>query len=217
MNCGGIILCGGRSSRMGIPKATLPFGPELMLTRVVRILRQVVQPVVVVAAPGQPLPDLDEEVSVVYDRQEGRGPLEGLAVGLAAIGTRADAAYLTSCDVPLLLPAFVERMIALLGEYDIVVPKDGTYHHPLAAVYRTAVLDHVQRLLDANRMRPVFLLVETKAREVPVDELRAVDPQLSSLENLNCPADYLSALKRAGFTAPKEIASPWEGPSTDQK
>ena len=38
----GIVLCGGRSSRMGYPKALLPFGPELMVQRVVRIASEIV-------------------------------------------------------------------------------------------------------------------------------------------------------------------------------
>ncbi|MCA9117229.1 MAG: NTP transferase domain-containing protein, partial [Planctomycetaceae bacterium] len=52
----GIVLCGGRSSRMGQPKHLLPFGDETMLQRVVRTLSAVVSPVVVVAARGQQLP-----------------------------------------------------------------------------------------------------------------------------------------------------------------
>ena len=51
----GIVLCGGKSTRMGVPKATLPFGPETMLQRVVRLLGTVVSPIVVVAARGQEL------------------------------------------------------------------------------------------------------------------------------------------------------------------
>ena len=50
MKVGGVILCGGRSSRMGRPKALLPFGEETLLTRMVRILSGVVDPIVVVAA-----------------------------------------------------------------------------------------------------------------------------------------------------------------------
>ena len=60
MRTGGIVLCGGRSSRMGRPKAWLPFGGELMLPRIVRILREVVEPVVVVAASDQEVPPLPE-------------------------------------------------------------------------------------------------------------------------------------------------------------
>ena len=190
---------------MGLAKATLPFGPEPMLTRVVGVLRQVVDPVVVVAAPQQRLPDLNEDVAVVHDRQAGRGPLEGIAVGLAAIGTAAEAAYVTSCDVPLLLPKFVERMIQLLGVYQIVVSHDGKHHHPLAAVYRTEVLPHIEQLLDEDRRRPFFLFSHVRTREVHVDQLRDVDPRLCSLENLNCPADYVRVLKEAGFTAPAHV------------
>jgi molybdopterin-guanine dinucleotide biosynthesis protein A len=115
MKTGGIVLCGGRSSRMGRPKAWLPFGGEFMLQRVVRVLREAVDPVVVVAAPGQDVPPLPPEVEIVRDEVEGRGPLQGLAAGLAALAGKADAAYLSSCDAPFLTPAFVRRVISALA------------------------------------------------------------------------------------------------------
>src|SRR5437016_2971467 len=95
---GGIVLCGGRSSRMGSAKAWLPFGDELMLPRVVRVLAEVVAPIVVVAAPDQEVPPLPSGVTIARDPEEGRGPLQGLAVGLTALDGRCDAAYLSSCD-----------------------------------------------------------------------------------------------------------------------
>src|SRR5438270_6622638 len=116
---GGIVLCGGQSSRMGRPKAWLPFAGETMLARVVRLLGSVVSPLVVVAAPEQDLPPLPAGVAVVRDPQRGRGPLQGLAAGLEALLGRADAAYVSSCDVPFLEPGFVRRMIELLGEQHI--------------------------------------------------------------------------------------------------
>src|SRR5437764_7598096 len=100
MRVGGIILCGGQSKRMGRPKAWLPFGGELMLPRVVRLLGEAVAPVVVVAAPGQDVPPLPAGVRVVRDEREARGPLQGLAAGLDALQGVADAAYVSSCDVP---------------------------------------------------------------------------------------------------------------------
>ena len=204
MQHGAIILCGGKSSRMGRDKATLPFGPELMLQRVVRLLGEVVdlQRIVVVAAPGQLLPELPTGVTIAHDLRQERGPLEGLAAGFRALSGRADAAYATSCDVPLLVPRFVERMFDLLGDHDIAVPRDGEHHHPLATVYRLTVLAHIQKLLDADRLRPRFLFDELNTREVPVDELRSVDPELSTLENLNYPQDYLTALATAGCAEP---------------
>jgi molybdopterin-guanine dinucleotide biosynthesis protein A len=199
VNVGGIILCGGKSSRMGRPKANLPFGPELMLQRVVRLLGQIVDPLVVVAAGHQELPPLSPEIHVVRDRREGRGPLEGLYAGLEALLGRADAAYATSCDVPLLVPQFVQMMLQRLDDHHIAVPVDGEFHHPLAAVYRADVLPEIQLLLAADRLRPRFLFERVRTCRVPVEELRAVDPDLQTLSNLNTPDDYLAALRHAGF------------------
>ncbi len=206
MRKGAIILCGGKSSRMGRDKATLPFGPELMLQRVARLVSEAVgrENMVVVAAANQSLPELPASLTVARDAYEFRGPLQGLATGLRVLAGRADAVYVTGCDVPLLVPAFVNRMFELLGDFDIAVPFDGQHHHPLAAVYRPTVLAHVQRLLDTDRMRPRFLFDEVRTREVPIDELRAVDPQISTLENLNYQEDYISALATAGFSLPPE-------------
>src|SRR3954465_3436354 len=103
---------------MGLAKADLPFGPELMLQRVVRLLGGVVRPVVVVAAPAQELPPLSGEIIISRDEREARGPLEGLRAGLSAIAPHADAAYATSCDVPLLSGDFVRAVIDRLHDAD---------------------------------------------------------------------------------------------------
>ncbi len=194
-NVGGIVLCGGQSKRMGRPKAWLPFGDELMLPRVVRLLGEVVSPVVVVAAPDQDVPPLPPDVRLVRDEEKGRGPLQGLAAGLAALAGQADAAYLSSCDAPFLRPAFVRRLIELLDRDAICVPRVGDYHHPLAAVYRISVAAAVNRLLRAGRLRPFFLFEAVPTRVVGPDELADADPDFQSLRNLNTPADYDAVLR----------------------
>jgi molybdopterin-guanine dinucleotide biosynthesis protein A len=214
---GAIVLCGGQSTRMGSSKAMLPFGPERMLQRVVRLVGEVVprENIVVVAAEGQELPELPGEITVTHDRQPDRGPLEALACGFAALADRADAAYATSCDVPLLLPAFIERMFDLLADNDIAVPKEEKFHHPLAAVYRTSVLPRVEALLAADRLRPLFLFEQSQTREVAVDELRSADPQLRSLRNVNQPDDYASVLQAEGFKMTEEILASLKNHGSD--
>ncbi len=202
---GGIVLCGGQSRRMGSSKAWLPFGPERMLQRVLRLLGEVVEPLVVVAAPEQDLPTLPEAVLVVRDRERGRGPLEGLRAGLTAIAPGAEAAYATGCDVPLLQPDFVRLLIEQLDDHRIAVPVDGQFHHPLAAVYRTDVVGEIDTLLAEDRLRPLFLFDAVSTCRVPVERLRAVDPQLQTLANLNRPEDYLAALATAGLEAPPKV------------
>jgi molybdopterin-guanine dinucleotide biosynthesis protein A len=199
MTIGGVVLCGGKSTRMGTPKATLQFGDETMLQRVVRLLGAVVSPVVVVAARDQSLPPLPDSVSVTRDEREAKGPLEGIRAGLSALPASIDAAYITSCDVPLLVPAFVERMIALMGDHDIAVMEIDGFPHPLSAIYRRATLPHVESLLAADRLRPVFLFDAVRTRRVKPEEMIGVDPELRTLRNLNTPEDYRAALADAGL------------------
>jgi molybdopterin-guanine dinucleotide biosynthesis protein A len=201
MRQGAIILCGGKSTRMGRDKATLPFGNELMLQRVVRLVGEVVPPpaTVVVASPRQSLPELPQELLVARDERDGCGPLEGLAAGLRTLRDQVDAAYVTACDVPLLKPAFVGRMFDLLGDHDIAVPLDGRQRHPLAAVYRMGLLPHIEQLLKTDQLSLRTLFSRVRTREVPVALLRAVDPQLDTLKNLNERQDYLAALAAADF------------------
>ena len=202
MTAGGIVLCGGRSTRMGVSKATLPFGPETMLQRVVRLLGSVVSPIIVVAAHEQSLPDLPADVTVARDQREQRGPLEGLRAGLTALPSSVDIAYVTSCDVPLLVPGFVERMLELLGDHDIAVMEIDGFPHPLSAVYRRDTLPHIESLLEKERLRPVFLFDAVRTRRVRPDEMMSVDPELRTLRNLNTRADYLAALSEAGLPLP---------------
>jgi molybdenum cofactor guanylyltransferase len=201
MKVAGIVLCGGQSTRMGRPKAWLPFGDELMLPRVVRLLREAVEPVVVVAAPDQELPPLPGDAAIVRDAEKGRGPLQGIAAGLAALVGKADAAFVSSCDVPFLQRAFVRRLIDLLGDHMICVPHVGEYHHPLAAVYRLEVLEVVQRLLREDRRRMTVLFEAVRTRVVGAEELREADPMLHTLRNLNTPEEYAAALGEVETTS----------------
>jgi molybdopterin-guanine dinucleotide biosynthesis protein A len=197
---GGIVLCGGKSTRMGTSKALLPFGPETMLQRVVRVLSTVISPIVVVAAVDQPLPDLPPDVAITRDEREARGPLEGLRAGLKALPPGVDAAYVTSCDVPLLVPAFVGEMIRLAEGHDIAVMEIDGFPHPLSAIYRRSVLPHVETLLAADRLRPVFLFDAVDTRRVQPMEMTAVDADLQTLRNLNTRDDYERALVTAGLS-----------------
>ena len=205
LRIGGVILCGGKSRRMGLDKASLPFGYETMLARVARLLAQVVDPLVVVAAADQKLPDVTVPVTVVLDRATDQGPLEGLAAGIEALSGQVDAVYATSCDVPLLAVDFVRLMIASLADHDVAVPKDDRYYHPLAAVYRVSVLPHIESLLSQARRRPVYLFDEVDTLEISTAKLTTADPELLSLRNLNCPKDYIDALGMAGLSLPSEL------------
>ena len=197
---------------MGHAKADLPFGDETMLQRVVRLLRQVVEPIVVVSAHGDDRPEVDSSLQDVLwtrDQRPDRGPLEGISAGLHALAENSDcqAAYITSCDVPLLQPAFVEQLMQHLPQHDIVVPREDRFHHPLAALYRVEVRTVVDRLLEHDQLRPAFLFDLVRTRHVDVETLRTADPELATLQNLNRPQDYLAALAKQGLPPPEQFDS----------
>jgi molybdenum cofactor guanylyltransferase len=189
---------------MGTPKATLEWHGSTLLRRVTGIVaRATGGPIVVVRAPGQELPALPKGVEVTEDALEGRGPLQGLAAGLGAVDGRAEVAFVSSTDAPLLHPAFVRRVVgAVDGEHDVALPQAGGFPHPLAAAYRTALLPDVEELIAADRMRPAFLFETCRVRRL--DEallladpaVAAFDPALDSVLNLNEPADYRAARAR---------------------
>jgi molybdenum cofactor guanylyltransferase len=200
----GIVLAGGRSSRMGTPKAALEWHGSTLLHRTAGIMLRVTDgPVVVVRAPGQSLPLLPSQVEVVDDPREGLGPVQGLAAGLAAVAGRAEIAFVCSTDLPFLHPAFVRRVLRAVDEgADVGLPVARGYPQPLAAAYRTALAPVAERLVKEGRLRPAFLfdecavtrLDEAALRADPV--LAALDPDLDSVLNVNEPGDYQAARDR---------------------
>jgi molybdopterin-guanine dinucleotide biosynthesis protein A len=191
---------------MGSPKAWLDFGGEPLLARTVRTVASMAAPVVVVAAPEQDVPPLPEGIAIVRDAVSGRGPLQGIAAGLAAVAPHADAAFVSSTDVPFLHAAMIRRLMELRGEaYDIAVPRAGGHFHPLCAVYGVAARAEIEALLAADRLRPFFLfermrtIIADEAALLAGAELAAADPELRSLRNVNTPEEYAAARAEAGF------------------
>jgi molybdopterin-guanine dinucleotide biosynthesis protein A len=199
---------------MGSPKAALDWHGSTLLARVTGIVARAASgPVIVVRAPGQELPALPASVQITQDAREGRGPLEGLAAGLAAIGDRAPVAYVSSTDAPLLHPAFVRRVVAACGDdVDVALPEIGGYRQPTAAAYRVALLPTLLELIGADRLKPAFLY--ERCRVLGLDEaalladpaLARADPGLASVMNVNEPAEYERAL---ALPAP-EITVRWD-------
>ena len=207
----GVVLAGGRSTRMGAPKATLEWHTSTILRQVTGIVSRAVDgPVIVVRAPGQVLPALDPRVIVCDDPEEGRGPMLGLAVGLAAAAHHAPVAFVCSTDLPFLHSAFVTAVLRGFdtlsdeteADVDVVLPHVHGYRQPMAAGYRTDLAPRVEKLIAAERWRPAHLFEEVVVRQL--DEaalltdrrLAQADPALDSVLNINTPDDYREARAR---------------------
>lgn len=189
-----IVLCGGRSTRMGRDKASLPFGDELLLERVRRLAREVASEVLLVAREGQELP-LGWEA--VRDAAEGLGPLAGLAAGLDAM--TGERAFVCACDMPLLRPALARRLLELSQGHEACVPVVDGFTVPTCAVYVKSTAALARELVAARELRPKALLASVRTRFVAGDELRDVDPELLSFLDCDTEAGYRVALAAAGL------------------
>ncbi len=189
---------------MGRPKADLDWGATSFAGHVVAVVADVADgPVVVVRAQGQALPELPPGVETAEDARPARGPLEGIAAGLRAVGDRADAAFVSAVDVPFLAPAFVRAVVGALTSSDAAaVPLVAGRTHPLSAAYRVDVLPVVEGLLARDVLSARSLLDELGVHWLREPELladpalAAADPELDSLLNVNTPDEYRAALQR---------------------
>jgi molybdopterin-guanine dinucleotide biosynthesis protein A len=201
----GVVLVGGRSSRMGTAKAALEWHGSTLLYRTSSLLRRTVGgPVVVVASPSQQLPALPSGVEVVEDPIEGLGPMQGIAVGLAAVADRSSGAFISSTDVPFLHPAFVRRVLHELDTSgaDVALPFARGFRQPLAAGYRTGLAELIAKLVAEGRLRPGMLFEDcevaciNEAQLLEDADLKRLDPDLDSVVNVNEPDDYTAARAR---------------------
>jgi molybdenum cofactor guanylyltransferase len=187
-----IVLAGGRSSRMGTPKALLPFGGQPLIVHIVSSLQALFGEVVVVAAADQELPPLP--IAVARDEIAFQGPVAGITYGLRT--ARAEMAFVTSCDAAFLNPPLIEHLVSLAAGHDVVVPRWNGRLQPLHAVYRRTVLPRLAEQLRRGELRPVSLYDQVRTRTVDEEELRRFDAEGWSFFNMNTPADYAEAVTR---------------------
>jgi len=186
-----VVLTGGKSSRMGRPKALLPFDGEPLIVHIVRHLKRVFAETVVVAAPEQELPLLP--VALVRDQVAYQGPVSGIYRGLEA--ATKEVCFVTSCDAPFLDLALISHLLSEISDCDVVVPFWQERFQPLHAVYRRSVAPLLHEQLERGELRPIFLYDKVRTRKVHEDEIRTLDPEGMSFLNMNSPADYDSALQ----------------------
>lgn len=191
---------------MGTAKAALEWHGSTLLRHVTGVVQRAVDgPVLVVRAPGQELPELDDGVVLCDDVEEGLGPMQGMAVGLAAASEHAEIAFVCSTDLPFLHHAFVRAVLARFdgADVDVVLPVVRGFRQPLAAGYRTGLATAVEELIAEGQLRPAHLFDRCRVRRLGEDDLladralAAVDPGLDSVENVNQPDDYDAARHRA--------------------
>lgn len=168
---------------MGRDKATLLFEGTTLLERVVAAVSARCAPVFVVAAPGQPLPQVDAQI--LRDEVRGVGPLVATARGLqAAAAAGRELAFVCAVDMPHLSAELIDELVepAVRLHADVVLPWDGRDHY-LAGIYRSSLTDRISTLVAAGQrsMRALTEVVDTQRVVLPADQ--------RALTNVNTQAD----------------------------
>lgn len=187
------MLCGGASSRMGRDKASLPFGPETLLERVVRVVRRDIDDVVVASGEEQPVPD---GCRVVRDPEAGLGPVPALLRALREV--RHDRVFVVACDTPLLQPGLAGALVELCTDWEAAVPVVGGVQMTTCAAYRAqAAIRLAASLAPSGPPSLRALAASLRTRFVAPEDLVGVDPFLRSFVPCNTPDEYRRALELA--------------------
>jgi molybdopterin-guanine dinucleotide biosynthesis protein A len=181
----GIILAGGKNSRMGRNKSFLTIDGERLIDRAVRILKDIFAEVMIVT--NSPLEYVDLNVQIVTDIYKGKGSLGGIYTGLFYAAT--EHSFITACDMPYLDKPFIEHMVNLTASHDIVSPDTPDGPQPLHAVYSRKCLPHIKNLMDQNRLKITGFYKGLDVLMIPTETLRTFDPQDRMFFNINTADD----------------------------
>ncbi len=193
----GIVLAGGRSSRMGRDKATMELVGLMLIERVVAVLDSFVQQVVVVRAPGQsfPLLSVSGSLTVVEDPVEGQGPLVGMAVGLAAAESRVS--IVVGVDHPFLQPDLLRLLASRVTPVDRwVLPVAEGRPQPLCSAFASDAASVLQAHVDRGDRAPMAVAPELGLLRITEDEWRMVDPEGMSFVDVDTPEEFEAARLR---------------------
>jgi molybdopterin-guanine dinucleotide biosynthesis protein A len=190
----GVVLAGGTSRRLGSDKRVIILEGQTLLQRAIAALQGVFERVCVAAGPACDLV-LPGGVEAVHDVYPGDGPLAGIHASLSAC--RAPYAFVAACDMPFLNASLVRQLLDMASGYDAVVPRAGGKAQCLHAVYAAGCAVQAEDLLLAGERAVERLLGGVRVRYVEEEDLRRLDPGLSSFFNVNTPEDLAEAEIRA--------------------
>lgn len=180
----GVILAGGRSSRMGHDKALIQLDGRTLLQRAIDLLAPYVDDLLVIGDPekhGDPL------AHVLSDERPGLGPLGGIVTALRH--SKHPHVVVIACDMPGLTGPFIERIqFEMEHEVDAVIPGHDDLIEPLAAGYHRSCLDAFERCIAQGTLKMSDALEHVRTVIVPIQPGQG-DWREDLFRNINAPGD----------------------------
>lgn len=191
-----IILCGGKSTRMGRPKAFLPYENSTMIEHILGTVKDLFQEVLLVANE----PDTYESfgLNVVKDILPHRGPLGGILSGLLV--SSYSHVFVVACDMPLVTKKLIREIVSRRHGNDVVVLSHPGGIEPLLGVYSKNCIKQLEDTLFSENLSLQDFLTGLKAQAYPFEKDVADHSKLPAFFNVNTPQDY-SSLVTGGESA----------------
>lgn len=186
----GIVLAGGKSSRMGRNKAFLEFEGQPFIERTLQVLRTVFSEVII--STNNPELYSSYEEKTVQDLYLDQGPLGGLHACLKA--AQNDYSFFVACDMPFLNREIIRYFAQLTGEESIIVPVIKGGLHPLHAFYHKRCLPVIEKKLEAKRLKLIEILDECSVRYVHEEDLQKFPNFEQVFQNVNTPQELAELL-----------------------
>ncbi|HNZ11189.1 MAG TPA: molybdenum cofactor guanylyltransferase [Smithellaceae bacterium] len=190
----GIILAGGKNTRMGIDKAFIEINGRRMIDKTLEIYQQLFSEILIVT--NDPLPYLEfTRAAIVTDIYKGKGPLGGIYTGL--FYSNKPYSFVSACDMPYLNKDFIEYLAGLSGKHDVIVPKLTEGYQPLHAIYSRNCLPSIKRLLMLDKLKITGFYRDMRVLEIAQEQILPFNKDGRLFQNLNTPRDVDEAQNKS--------------------
>lgn len=207
----GLVLAGGRSTRMQRDKAALEYAGRTQLERAVELITPLVERVFVSVRPEQTGDPLRARFAQIVDSGEAAGPIAGI---IAAQARHPDAAWLVlACDLPLLDQRTLEHLLRSRHPQRQSTAYRSSHDglpEPLCAIYEPSSREAIRAYVASGRDCPRKFLINADAALID-------QPDPDALDNVNTPKEHGSALERVRRSASAPSAATQAAPSAARR
>ncbi len=186
-NISGIILCGGKSKRMGKNKALLMLEEKHVIAYVIELLAQLCNNLLISTNSK----DLDFlKIKTVPDEFQNIGPIAGILSALKQ--SKTDKNIILSCDTPFINKDIVKYMLANSKNYDVVLPVFNEHLQPMTGIFSKNIIPLIENEIKAGNFIPPRIFEKGNLNKLKIDKnLKGWHKHL--FFNINNPTDYEKA------------------------
>jgi len=189
MELTGIILAGGKNTRIGEDKSFIKVGNQTMIERIVSTLSAIFHDIIIISNSPESYSSLNCKISP--DIVPEKNSLGGIYTGLKVSST--DYNFIFACDMPFLNENLIKFMIHSIEDVDIVIPRTDRGCEPLHAIYSKKCIPPIKKQIEKNNLRIIDFFPSVRVKEIEQRDIEKFDSLHTAFLNLNTRQDITKA------------------------